>query len=270
MKWGKNTLSRLEKLQKNKQDTPLVYSRTEKEKEPRSGGWLAILIIVILTGGLVYLLFFSHLFDVKAVEVIGYQNAAKVKEAAADQGSEWLLANNLILFNKAQLKETLSGDPLAADIYIKKIFPNKLVIEIQESKPSLVWVTKGERYLVDERGAVIGQTKNDDKLPVVYDSADISVARGDKIASPIFIKFITAVWDGFDPATSTHINKIIIFDLITDVHVVSSAGWTVYMDASKDPKIQLANLTKVLRESQKTVKKLEYIDLRLDTRAFYK
>jgi cell division septal protein FtsQ len=222
-----------------------------------------------LFSGLIYLLFFSHLFDIKTVQVIGYQNSDKVKEAAAEQGGGGWFANNIILFNKSELKETLSGDPLAADIYIKKVFPNKLVVEIVESRPSMIWVTKGERFLVDERGAVLGKAGNE-KLPVIYDSADIGVARGDKVASPIFIKFITGIWDGFEPATQTKINKIILFDLITDVRVVSSAGWTVYLDASKDPKAQLDNLTKVLKEAQKSVKKLEYIDLRLDARAFYK
>lgn len=262
-------MSRLEKLRQNREETPLVYSRTETEKEPRFTGWLPILIVITLLGLLVYILFFSNLFTIKNVEVSGYQNADKIKEAVSEQGRGGWLADNIILFNKNTLRATLSGDPLLSDVYVRKILPNKIIVEITESKPSLIWSTKGDNYLIDERGAVLGPVTSE-KLPVVYDSADIKVERGDKVASPTFIKFITEVWNGFEPATGTQISKIIIFDLITDVHVLSSSGWTVYMDASKDPKAQLTNLTKVLTEAKKSTQKLEYIDLRLNTKAFYK
>jgi hypothetical protein len=262
-------LSRLEKLKQSREGTPLVYSRTEVNKEPRFKGYLAIFLIVSLLSLLVYVLFFSNLFAVKNVEVLGYQNPDKIKEAVMSQAGGGWLSNNIILFNKSELRETLAGDPLLSDIYIRKILPNKIVVEITESKPSLIWTTKGESFLIDERGAVLGKATSE-KLPQVFDSADILVKRGDKVASPTFIKFISEVWSGFEPATGTKISKILLFDLITDVHVLSASGWTVYLDASKDPKAQLDNLTKVLTEAKKSVKTLEYIDLRLDTKAFYK
>jgi len=262
-------LSRLENLKQNREATPLVYSRTEVNKEPRFKGWLAIFIVISLFTLLIYIVFFSHLFDIKYVEVVGYQNPEKIKEAVWEQSGEGRLKNNIILFNKQTLRSTLSGDPLLADVYVRKILPNKLVVEITESRPSLIWSTKGDNYLIDERGAVLGKATTE-KLPQVFDSADIVIARGDKVASPTFIKFITEVWNGFTPATATKITKISIFDLITDIHVLSSSGWTVYLDASKDPKAQLDNLTKVLTEAKKSPQKLEYIDLRLDTKAFYK
>jgi cell division septal protein FtsQ len=261
-------LSRLEKLRENRAETPLVYSRTEKEKgESHLKGWLALTFVFILLGSLFYLLFFSELFRVKYVEVNGYQNPEKIKQAAFEQSRGGRSAGNTILFNRNTLKNTLSGDPLLADVYIRKILPNKLIVEITESKPSLIWSTAGDKYLIDERGAVLGPATTE-KLPVVFDSADIKVERGDKVASPTFIKFINTIWDGFKPATDVGISKIIIFDLITDVHVLSSSGWTVYLDASKDPKAQLDNLTKVLTEAKKSATKIEYIDLRLDTKLF--
>lgn len=262
-------MSRLEKLKQNSGSQPLPYTRTEKEREPHTKGWLAITGIVVLFGALVYLLFFTPFFNIKTIEVNGYTDGEKVKQIVTEQEGRGNFASNIFLFNKETLSSTLAGDSLISDIQIKKILPNKLIINITESKPTIIWATAGDKYLVDERGDVIGPATSE-KLPLVYDSADIKVGRGDKVASPLFIKFITTVWSEFEPATKTKISKILIFDLISDVHVLSSAGWSVYMDASKDPNTELTNLTKVLAEAQKTTKKLEYIDLRLEDKAFYK
>jgi len=262
-------LSRLEKLRQNRSEQPLVYSRTEKVKEPHYRGWAALTIIGLLIGGLIYILFFSGFFNIKNVVVEGYDNPEKIKEIVAEQGGGGRLANNIFLYNKNNLAETLTGSPLISEIQIRKILPNKIIIQIYQSKPALIWSTAGDKYLIDERGVVMGK-HNDEKLPEVYDSADIKVEKGEKVASPTFINFIRVITDGFTPATSTRISKILIFDLITDIHVLTSDGWTVYLDASKDPSTELNNLTKVLTEAKKSSKKLEYIDLRQSKRAFYK
>jgi cell division septal protein FtsQ len=220
--------------------------------------------------GVVYLFLYSGLFDIKGFEVNGYSFADNVRDIATGERDRNIFSKNIILFNTSSLKETLAGDSRIQKIEIKKKFPNIISINITESSPSLIWSTAGESYLVDGWGVVIGKKKNEN-YPEVADAANIQVKPGDRVASPTFIKFIRDISSGFEASTGAKVSRITIFDLLTDVHILSSDGWTVYLDATKSSDAQLKNLAKVLAEAKKSsTKKLEYIDMRLDTKIFYK
>lgn len=260
-------MSRVENL---KSKTSLVYSRTENEKPPKKHPGLAIFFGIIILGGFIYLFLFSGLFDVKGFEINGYTYSDTVREIATGERDRNIFSKNIILFNTAGLSETLSGDSRIQKVKISKKWPNIILINITESTPSLIWSTAGEDYLVDGRGVVMGLKKNEN-LPQVSDAANIKVKPGDRVASPTFIKFINDITGGFEASTGAKVSRITIFDLLTDVHILSSDGWTVYLDATKNSEAQLKNLAKVLTEARKdTRKKLEYVDMRLDTKIFYK
>ncbi|MBW6431775.1 cell division protein FtsQ/DivIB, partial [Patescibacteria group bacterium] len=155
-------------------------------------------------------------------------------------------------------------------ISILKLYPNSLKIEIEESTPVVIWSSKGENYEIDERGYVIG--KNSDKnLPVINDLLNIEPNLGERVASPTFINYIINLGENFEPITGAKIDKIYIYDILSDVRVKSTDSWTAYFNSSKDPISQLENLNKVITEATGPgSKRLEYIDMRLETRIFYK
>jgi cell division septal protein FtsQ len=267
-------LSRVENLKKkrNGNATPsptLVYSRTEKEKpEKRHLGVFGFFAIFILCG-VGYLLLFSGLFDIKNINVIGYSHPDVITGIAREEVGQNIFSKNILFFNMGELRKTLAGDPRIINIKINRKFPNDINITADESKPAIIWSAAGENFLLDDRGAVIGEAKNEN-LPTVFDASNINVKPGERVASPTFIKFISDIFQGFEPSTGVKISKATIFDLLTDVHILSSDGWTVYLDATKSSDAQLKNLTRVLAEAKKDSKKLEYIDMRLDNKIFYK
>lgn len=258
-------MSRIEKIKTNK----LVYKRTEIEEAPKPKRGLAWFTVILIIPLIFYLVFFSPVFKVKEFEVNGYSNPDIVRQIAGEQASKNLISGNILFFSKTKLADTLRGDQKVTEVKINKNYPNKITINISESKPSLIWNTAGDYFLIDERGVVIGPAFNE-KLPVLYDAANISVRAGEEVASPTFVKFIRDISEGFKGATGVSITKITIFDLMSDVHITSSAGWTVYLNSSKSAEAQLKNLSRVLAESRKSKTKLEYIDIRLDNRIFYK
>lgn len=258
-------MKRTEKLKKKNN---LIYSRTEEEREPHSRSWV-IITLVILFAGLMYLVFFSEIFDIKKVEVEGYRFPKTIQAVVREKKEESFFSKNIFFCDTKKIKNVLFGDQRIENIKIIKIYPSTLRIEIKEANPSIIWVSAGDKFLVSDRGVVIGDAR-DENLTVIYDAANIDIKMGERVASPTFIKFIKNINDGFEGATGTKINKITLFDLLTDIHILSSDGWTVYMDGSKDPGTQLKNLGRVLEEARKSKKKLEYIDLRIETRIFYK
>lgn len=263
-------MSRVQNLKKKTNNTTLVYSRTKEEKQTSLKRPFYLFLFFLFMSGVAYVVLFSPLFSIKKIEVKGYSYPKVIEEMATEKGSRGLLfKNNLIFFSKKNLANAATGDPKIKNIQIKKRWPNKLLVEIEESRPALIWVSAGEKFLIDDRGVVIGPA-SDEKLNVVFDGANIITKQGERVASPTFINFINNITTDFKPVTGTEVNKITIFDLLTDVHILSSDGWTVYLDATKSAEAQLKNLSKVLEEASKNSKRLEYIDMRLDKKIFYK
>lgn len=263
-------MSRLQKIkEKNNSSGNLVHSRTEQQEiSPKRGyGYLVLFtLLIVLT---IYLIFFSKLFQLKKIEVRGSSHTELVENMAHEKGREHFYSDNLFLYDSDNLAKAIKGDSRVKDIKIKRILPGKLIIEIEESTAAIVWNTAGERYLIDNRGVVIGKAK-DEKLTEVYDAANISIESGGRVASPTFINFINNINANFTGITGVQISRINIFDILTDVHILTADGWTVYLDATKSSEAQLRNLTKVLEEAKKQSKRLEYIDMRLESKIYYK
>lgn len=260
-------MKRVERL-KTKQNNQ-VYSRTEQEAEPKNLNWFKLFLIFLFIGGAVYLLFFSDFFKIRNIEAEGYSHPEAVKGIAAEMVQKNIFSSNIFLFNLRELENTLSGDSRIEEVTVKRIFPNKIIIIIKESQASLIWESAGEKFLIDGRGVVMTEA-TDENYPTVYDASNINVSPGERVASPTFIKFIKEITEGFGPATGVNISKITILDILTDVHILSSDGFVVYFDSSKTAEGQLKNLTRVLGEAKKAGTKLEYIDMRLDNKIFYK
>lgn len=259
-------MSRLERIRKK---DSVVHSRTEQEREPIRIPWFKWVIFLAVIGLIIYALLFSKIFEVREVVVSGYSHPEKVEELIGEQLGHQLIGNNILFFRAVKTEEAVLGDPTVEMVRIKKIFPSKIKVEVTETKPAIIWVSAGDNYLINDRGVVIGNAR-DEKLTKIFDAANLKAERGDRVASPTFIKFITKTAEVFEPACGTKISKILIFDILSDVRILTSDGWTVYLDANKDPESQMSNLTKVLAEARKEKSKFSYIDLRLHNKAFYK
>lgn len=259
----------MKRIEKVKRNNPAIYSRTEQEREPRSFRGFFLFVIGLLLAGLIYLLIFSGAFEIKQVEVEGYSFPDTINEIVKEQTDQNIITKNILFFSSRNLKEVLLGDPKIKDLSVSKVLPSKLRIKITETKSAIIWSSAGDKFLVSDRGDVMGAA-NEENLPVIYDAANIKTKAGERVASPTFTRFILGINDGFEAATGSKITKITLFDIMSDVHILSSDGWTVYLNAEKKYEDQLKDLSRVLAEVKKTQKKIQYIDLRLDNRVFYK
>lgn len=262
-------MKRTEKL-RQKNNTRVVHERTKEEREPTFRRRVTPLVIIALLFGLTYLLFFSGVFNIDEIEVKGYSSPELIEEIIISHTVNHYHKSNLILFDTGELEEVIKGDSGVRSINIKKIYPKTLCVEIEESTPKIIWISRGENYEIDDRGYVIGINRNNN-IPTVYDLLNIETGLGERVASPTFINYIIILNESFQKVAGAEMDKIIIYDILSDVRVKSKDSWTVYLNASKDPVSQLENLSRVLAEAEKAGnKKVEYIDMRLETRIFYK
>ncbi|MBW6431884.1 FtsQ-type POTRA domain-containing protein, partial [Patescibacteria group bacterium] len=155
-------MKRIERLRsKGSLQNTVVHERTKQEREEKVRFRFAPFLILILFGGLTYLLLFSSAFEISDVEVVGYSNPNLIEEIVESHTSGGFLKKNILFFDKDKLADVIKGDSGVRGISILKLYPNSLKIEIEESTPVVIWSSKGDNYEIDERGYVIG--KNSDK-----------------------------------------------------------------------------------------------------------
>ncbi|MDD3481266.1 MAG: FtsQ-type POTRA domain-containing protein, partial [Patescibacteria group bacterium] len=182
-----------------------------------------------------------------------------------------ILNDNIFFFQGGELEKVIKEDSGVRSVVVKKRYPATIEIVVEEATPVIIWNTAGESFQVDERGYVIGGDNKEENLPEVYDSLNIETGLGERVASPTIIKYILDVSANFETIVGQKFEKIIIYDIFSDIRIKSDSTWTVYLDSSRDPTSELENLVRVLNEAKEEGDtSLTYIDMRLPDKVFYK
>lgn len=250
---------------------PSLYSRTDDYKEQKSFGWIYPLLFCVLLGSTVYLIFFSSFFRVNEIIFAETKYVSRDELNKVVEDSRGIINNNIITFGFSNFESRLGDVTGVKSFKIIRKFPSKIYIEIEEKSPIFVWQILDYKYLVDDSG--YAWANYEDKyasLPVVIDTKNVPVQVGAKLVPNGFVVFVKDILGNFEGVTSTKITKIEVLDIVSDLKVTSSAGWYVYFDASRTAKNELTSLVRVLEEVRKKGSNLEYVDLRIDNRIFYK
>jgi cell division protein FtsQ len=250
---------------------PSLYSRTDEIKEKKKIGWIYPLVFCLLLGAVTYIIFFSPYLQVATIRFSDTRYVSREELEKVTQTSKGTLNNNIITFGFFNFKNRLGEVTGVKSFQIIRKFPNTINIEIVEKSPIFVWQILDRKYLVDENGYV--WANYEDKyasLPVVVDTKNVPVQLGNKIVSPSFVIFVQDLYGNLEGTTGAKVVKVEVLDIVNDLKVTSSDGWYVYFDATRTAKNQLTSLVRVLEEVRNKKRGLEYVDLRIDNRIFYK
>jgi cell division protein FtsQ len=252
---------------------PSIYSRTEENiaKKDYKKGFLVSLLI-ILVAGLIYFLFFSPFFKVDRVEVNNLRYGEREQiDKVISEFREGFFSRNMLTFRTKSLKTKLESQYGIKTAEVRKVYPHQIEVRLEERLPAMVWQVIDRKYLVDESGAIWGDY--DEKfadIPVIQDLKNLPVETGKKVVPEEFTEFITSLAKEFDDYTEAKMVKLEVGDTTEDLKVTSSSTWYAYFDTTRTAKNQLINLSRILNEVEMKNKKLEYIDLRVNNRIFYK
>jgi len=255
----------------NRAQNRLVHQRTSIDRGEKKRLNLPVLGVVLLIIGLIYLIFFSRVLDFGEVRVSGYNNPNIIQEIVSQHTQKGIFERNIILLNRDSIIESIKEDKSVRKVDFSVKYPNILYISVEQSIPAIIWSSGGEYFEIDDRGQVVRINQSIEGLPVVYDYFNIPIAAGEIVASPSLIKYIIDLSENFTSITGSEIGKIFIHNLLSDIRVKSSHSWSAYLNSQKDPVSQLEILTKVIEEAKRDgATSLEYIDMRLDDKIFYK
>lgn len=230
-------------------------------------------LLVVL--GLVYLLFGSGLFDIHHIKVVGAKTvpAQSVSDSLNKILDSSLFGRNTILLSTDKLsKQLMDQDKQLGQVKIGRDFINGLVVTITEETPSLGWQSGSSVFVLSSDGRAIALAdKADGTMPIVVDSANIPVKIGQKVVPIEFINFVQIIVKGLHAQKIDFLQLSVPPESIGELYVQTKTGYKIKFDTSRDGAGQLSDLKAVL-SSLSTQKKLptEYIDLRIEGRAFYK
>lgn len=250
---------------------PSLYSRTEETRVQHGYGWIYPLIFCVLVGGAIYLIFFSSYFRVREVTFSATKFVSRAELDRVTRESSSFTNKNIITFGFFNFQSRLGEVTGVKNYKIIRQFPDRIKVEIVEKSPAFVWQILDHKYLVDENG--YAWANYEDKyasLPVIIDTKNVPVTLGTKITPSGFVTFVRDIFGNFEGTTGTKIAKAEVLDIVSDLKVTSTTGWYVYFDTSRTAKNELTSLVRVLEEVRNKKRGLEYVDLRIDNRIFYK
>jgi cell division protein FtsQ len=159
--------------------------------------------------------------------------------------------NSLLLLNAHEVRDRLKAVPLVRDADVRKLYPNRLMIDIVEREPYALWQKDGQVVVVSADGTVIDAMRDQRfaSLPfVVGASANEHVGE--------FLKILEAVGD--------------LRSRVRAGVYVSQRRWNLKLDTGvdvklpeNDPAAAAATLARLQREARILDKDLLSIDLRL-------
>jgi cell division septal protein FtsQ len=272
---------------KNRSNESLVRS---KKKTP--GKWLYRLVAFFFFLTVGFALFFSDFLTIVEVEISGLDKLEEmpvrsiVDEKRAEKYFNLVSKNNLVLFPGNGLEKTLLEKfKRIESVRIKRIFPHKIELAIGERKFTMLLCSSGQCFLLNERGEVYpadnfsSEELEKENLITLSDlsNAKISfdgVSLGNSPLEDDFREFIVDLAGRVLEDVGIVLKKQYETPsrMSGDLKAETEEGWKIYFGASVGMEKELLMLRTVLeRKIEKDQQKnLEYIDLRIANKVFYK
>lgn len=264
-----------------------VKLKSDAAKKGGLAKFLFYLLLLSFFGVTIYILLFSRYLAITNISVIGLDN---LKEDEITQEIRWSLEgkffniierDNLFFVRPAYYENILSQKFKKIDsVEISRKFPGTIVVNIKEKKLAMIFSTGGRFFILDDKGKAFEEINQDspeyanNDLVLVTDTGNNDINPQGIIFDPNHINFINDVRRRIE--NELNINLAREFNtpnrISGDLRVATKEGWSIYFDANLDPKKEAGMLKAVLDEKipKDQTGNLEYIDLRVDNKVFYK
>lgn len=240
-----------------------------------------VFFALILGGG--WLVFRSSFFNVKEVTVLGNKDIKKeeviglVKKEIL-QGSfliNFLGFENFLAWPKEIGKESLAFLPTLANLQVKKNYGERsIVLTVTEREPFGVWCLKKnlppECFWFDREGVIFKRffEVEGNLIKSLNDYYGENLRLGSRILPKEFIPNLISIFEVIDHS-SLSVKEIRLNDLgLQEIEVNTYDGPKIYFSLRFSAGNTLAVIQSI---SEKTgLKKLEYLDFRVENRAYYR
>jgi len=242
-------------------------------------------ITIILVFSILYILFFSTIFQIKYLQIVGNDaiNTNEIEEVIWQSLDE----NILFIFNRDNYW-LLSIDKLVSDIEqkytfdeltINKKYPDTLSLKIKEKIGRLFWQAGDKFYVIDINGTVtrhLTETHIIQKvnIPIVRDNSNSEVNIGEQLLSSELISAMVETYQLYNEYINNDALSFISFQVDDKddalFKVITKSGIELHMNDQLPVGEQLEKLAKVLRSNKIDLDSITYINLRITEQVIYK
>ena len=256
--------------------------------------WLVILVLFLFLL-IIYFLLFWEKFQVSQINVFGNEkvpteNVKDIVFAKIQHKFLFLKSQSIFLVNSRVLSdEILNSFPQIGKVKTSRRFPNIIVVDIKERKAIAVFCSDSSAdfiehprqgrdlekcFFIDEGGVAFEKTQQIEtrSLTIVRQTTGNEVVILGKEAIEkeivgIILKIQKNLSDNFQ-ITISEANIVSTKRL----NIKTNENWEIYIGLDSDIDSQITKLDLLLKEEvlAEKRKKLEYIDLRFQDRAYYK
>jgi len=232
--------------------------------------------------GLIYLFIYSPIFKINKIVVRGTNESDIISQLQIISRSEilkrkWLILpkSNYLVFSSGELKNYINANLILDELEVDKKLLHTLKIYAKEKIPALQLEDSGANYYIDKNGLVTGAI---DSTAIKYDLPKISygtstrVTVGSIILDKSDVGFIKNVFVKIsDKFRGWRIIRAVFIDKKnSQLKFYTNEGWYLILNTEALVDKQLENLDALLRQKIQDRRELEYIDLRIEDKIFYK
>lgn len=205
------------------------------------------------------------------------------KESVYELAANRLMKKSLL----SQSKLTADTDAMAEEfktefpelgevVVIMPLIGRRAVFEIRPAQPALILAGTGGSYIIDAAGRPVLKASQlassvRDKLPVVTDDSGTEVNLGKQLLPAELVVFINDINSQFKAASITVDSYTLPF-FANEVHVrLKGQGYTIKFNTENDARQQAGTYFALAEKlAADGIVPAEYIDVRIDERAYYK
>lgn len=260
----------------------MIKPRKKRSNKKRRIFFLIILLFLVL----VYIFLFSPLFRIQAIEVSGN------REVEVGEIENKFNYQNIFLITDNEIKDNLFKKiPKIADLEISKNLIKrtvKLIIKEREKLGIVCQLEIGEDpessdgageeqvkacFYIDKTGVIFEEAPqtSGSLILLIKDYSQRDFYLGKQVFKERIVNFISQAKEGLFSETSIRSLDFNILSFpVKELKVMTSEGWYILFDLEREAENQILALKVALEEKIENRESLEYVDLRIENRIYYK
>lgn len=271
----------------------IILRPTLHKSKPLKKPWrkvkkiLPLLASFTVLGAVFYFFFFSSLFTIRDVKIEGNKNIPvdKLKSEIESQLNKKFLLyipiKNFFLFPDKSLEEDLKKQfKRIESVSVTKSFAHSIEITLTEKRGALKWCREQGCFLINEAGIAYNipldeasLAEEEKYLLAIKELMGPLPNSNDKIAEENFIKSIWQINDSLKQTLDLSSQEFITPNAVSkQIFVRTNENWQIFFNSEFPIQEQVNSLKVTLAGQIKPGerKELEYIDLRVKGRVYYK
>lgn len=255
----------------------VVYAPAAEEAPKQPLAWRVILKrigLIIFSGALVWIIFFSGWLNVRNIRLQGKHSFAADTIAAdvKDYLERFPTQRNILFLQTKELSDYIrTAHPTLEKVNINRTVFLGIDVHMQETQPALIWQSGSKDWLIGEDGRVLRMVEaGDASFGRVIDVAQIQIDIGEKVADSNFVGFVREVFD-ISRNENIEIDKMFISDTTRELNIQLKSGVTIKMVVQRGAGEQIDAYQKTIQTAAReniTIK--EYVDVRITGKTYYK